>query len=232
MDYQAIETILLNDDEFQVMLAAAGRQNWYGIELRPMDAGAPDGGAVNRAMTSLYQKEYIDWHGDKAVIAEPYRQAFRVLRDASCCILAVKYDAPYHVTASYFAAGHAVIVARSRTVRDEVGLTLLTEEEWFGQMIGDGYLPELIHAAEDWTPSRTFAWEADREPGDILEQPGVVSVFEQRLVPSGRRMEQLVLCDAGLYGEAFRIREEATVCDICSEALFRSVIGAWIGGEQ
>lgn len=215
MDYQANAITIIKNEEFLLLLAAAGAENWYGIDLSKEKEALEGDRAFNASLASLYQKHIVDWAGGKARIADPYRRLFRTLRDARVCIMVTSDKRPGHVKACYCGDGCAAVVERRTSSDDEVEVSLQSAAGWMSDIIEAGILPD-----DAGTP----------EGGHIsydAEEP--CCRFELRKVSDGSLLESIAVYESGLYAEArFTGREETSedyspdrICEILKE---------WIGG--
>ena len=61
MDYQPKEITILKNDEFMLMLIAAGINEWYGIDLNDEEYDLGDERSFNESLAALYQKHIVSW---------------------------------------------------------------------------------------------------------------------------------------------------------------------------
>ena len=215
MDYQENGITIIRNEEFLLLLAAAGTENWYGIDLSREQKALEGDRAFNANLASLYQKHIVDWSGGKARIADPYRQMFRVLRDARVCIMVRSEKRPGHVKACYCGDGCAAIVEKRTSADDEVEIYLQSAAGWMSDIIEAGILPDS-------------AGEPDHDSIGYLSDEPCCS-FELRRVSDGSLLESIEVYERGLFAETrFKGKVERTedyspdsICEMLKE---------WIGG--
>ena len=216
MVYPASEILILKDEEFLLLLAASGLENWYGMELSGRQEVLNDIRAFNTSLAALYQKQIIEWDGDKARIAEGYKDMFRTLRDAVKCILVRTEARPGYVSGCYPAGGRVVSVTRGVTAQKEVELSMQSAGEWLAELETSGCLPDI--AADPGKDEEVFGAEE------------ILSEFELRSVPEGRLLQTMKICEQGLY-ITLEIEEEGKVRrDLYSRESFESLMAGWCGG--
>lgn len=217
MDYPVNEITILTNDEFLLLLAASGLEQWYGIELTDQRAALNDVRSFNSVLASLYQKGVVEWQGEKAEIAPAYKGMFRTLRDASTCILIKKADTPDNVKGCYSADGLVTCIERSTVSGDDVELSAQYPDEWLSELVMSGCLPES-----------TVEPEAEEVP---LGSKELLSEFELRSVPEGDLIRAMRIYEQGL----FTIMEIESGAYVKREFLrpgdAESVLSGWCGGK-
>ena len=233
MDYPPNESILLNEREFLVLLAAAGRGDGYGIADDGSLDWAQSETEMNEILSSLYQKGLIDWGDRAARIADAYRPMFLVLRGATACVLMVRTDESDRIVSCYPLDDRIVTVEQNPNGTRELRLSYETAEEWAAGLMRNGWTPEMIQAEEPAGTFPPYEWDPQRDLREYLTDPGVISALELRTVPDGMLQERMIIRDAGLCGVLDRISRRGTVRDLCSPEAFRAALQTWsIGGEK
>ena len=217
MDYPASEIIILNNEEFLLLLAASGLEKWYGIELSEQHAVLNDVRSFNSALAGLYQKGVVEWKDEKAEIASSYREIFRTLRDATTCVLIKTAAMPGNIKGCYSAGGIVICVERGTVSGDEVELSAHYPDEWLNELVMSGCLPESIELPE-----------AGEEP---FGEEELLSEFEFRSVPEGKLLQMMRLYEQGLFtikeieSGSFKNKE------ICRPGEAENILSRWCGGE-
>lgn len=221
MEYQATETIILNDEEFILLLAAAGIREWYGIDIGNKTEFIDDEAAVNRILAELYRKGMIDWGAEKARISESARPIMNVLKRAPLCIMCESTAMPDLISGSYCSNGNVVMIERSRTGGHEIGLTFMNAEEWYSYFDKGGFLPKVIEAPADMDPDMIIPRPEDR-----------VTEFTMCSMPEGRMLQSRALYDCGLYGMIIDSTTRNSVRKMYSPEEMRSTLNIWAGGAS
>lgn len=217
MDYQAREILILKDDEFLLMLAASGIEQWYGIDLNETNREPETEREFNYNLASLYRKQIIEWSDEKAHIAEPYRSMFKVLKAAKACIIARKPGRQGFAEGGYFCGDDAIIVGRRTGTDDEIELSAMPVAEWIGDLADREFFPETAGVPEDETVS---------EP-----QYEAISEFELHDIPEGDLMETMKIYEHGLYGIIQLSSESMVRREYFSMERAAELLAGWIGGE-
>lgn len=219
MDYQPKEITILKNDEFMLMLIAAGINEWYGIDLNDEEYDLGDERSFNESLAALYQKHIVSWGEQKAHIEERYRPLLTILKEASSCVTASSVFRPGYIRGCYFGKGNVVTIERRTASNDELELSLLSFQEWISELEEEGWWPQTM----PFSPN-----EHDIEAaGETL-----VSEFDLRSVPGGELMQALRLYEQGLYGiielgnDNGKTREPFTVEKIAE------VLNNWAGGNE
>lgn len=221
MGYQATETIILNDEEFILLLAAAGVTDWYGIDLSRKTDFINSEGAVNRHLAELYRKEMIDWGADRARISDKARPLLRVLRSSPVCIMCESLASPGRISGSYCSDGQVVMVERSINGENELKITAMAAEEWFSYFDKGGFFPKVIEPPEDMNPDKLLPDNGDK-----------VTDFVVRSIPEGRMLENVMLFDCGIYGMIIDNTTRNSIRKMYSPDEMRSIIFSWAGGAS
>lgn len=217
MDYQARELLILKDDEFLLMLAASGIENWYGLDLNETNCEPETEIEFNINLASLYQKNIIDWVDEKAHIAEPYRLMFRVLRDAKACIIARKPGENGYTESCYFQGDDVVTVSRRMAAANEIELSAMTVAEWTEDLAHNDFFPETAGIPED---------EMVPDP-----QYEAISEFELHDIPKGNLMETMKIYEYGLYGILQLSSGETVRSEYFNMERAAELLMGWIGGK-
>lgn len=220
MEYRATETVILNYDEFLLMMAAAGVSGWYGIELGEARDNFEDQAALNRHMAELYRKGLIDWGENKAKIAEDIRPLFRVLRHAPVCIICSGRGGPETTSASYCFDGEVVMIEKSLTGEKDLKLTFMKTDEWISWFEQGGYFPKVAEPPEKADADKQVLTEDDR-----------ISAFEIRRIPDGKLIETVEFYDAGLYGVIVSTGSKSASREMFRAEAARAMIYRWAGGN-
>lgn len=221
MDYQATETIILNDEEFVLLIAAAGISSWYGIDIGRKTDFVRDEGAVNRTMAELYRKGIIDWGEEKAAISEEMKSILNVLRRASVCITCTNEKMPQLVSGSYCSNGDVVMIERGVTGDSEIKLTMMQSDEWVSYFEQGSFFPNVIEPPQDISADDLF-----------LEKDDMITEFEVREIPSGKLLEQVMLFDCGVYGMIIDNGINNSFRQLFSPEAIKSIMHSWAGGAS
>lgn len=217
MDYQENAITIFKNEEFLLMLAAAGAEEWYGIDLSEEKAALESDRSFNAGLASLYGKQVVEWNGGRARITDPYRQLFRTLRDAKVCIILSSAARPDHVKACYCSGGMAAEVERRSFSEDELEVSLRSASEWLGDISGSGMLPE---AAEEGGGADIGGHNAELRCS-----------FELRRVSDGALLESMSVYERGLYAET-RFGGGMSGTENYSMDRILEVLRGWIGGAE
>lgn len=221
MDYQATETIILNDEEFILLLAAAGVRDWYGIDIGKKAEFINDEGSVNRVLAGLYRKGMIDWGQEKARISDTARPVMKILKEAPVCIMCESMAAPGLISGSYCSDGRVVMIERSIAGDGELRLTAMSAKEWYSFFEKGGFFPKVIRAPEDMDPDKLLPETGDK-----------VTDFMVRSIPEGRMLENVMLYDCGVYGMIIDNTTRNSTRKMYSPDEMRSIIYSWAGGAS
>ena len=218
MDYQAREIIILKNDEFMLMLAAAGIDEWYGIDLNDADITQENDKSLNESLISLYQKNIISWGEERAHIDDRYRPLMRVLKEASVCVTAVTVFRPGYIKGSYFSGGNVVVVERRTASSDELEISMLPFSGWADELEAEGYCPQ------------TMSPEQDDDIADFGEE--FISEFELRSLPGGELKQTVRLYEYGLYGMIEMDDGAEKVREPFSRDMLTELLKEWTGGNE
>lgn len=226
MDYQAIETVIMNDEEFLLMLAAAGMDQWYGVQAGTDDTSPMTNEEFNRREASLYRGNFIDWIGDKARISDEFKHMFSILSGAKYCIRSARGDRLLALTAQYCLDGDVAVVERNFNGTDEVKITVMTSDEWIEDLRAAGYFHPSILQEEDGKEVLTPVWEADPDGAEII------SIFERRRMPTGKLVETVKYIECGLYAYIEVSSENETTREACNEKMMEEILRNWTGEKR
>ncbi len=218
MDYQAREITILKNDEFRMLLAAAGIDEWYGIDLDEAGQSLGDERSFNEILAALYQKHIISWGEEKAHIDDRYRPLMRVLKDASVCVTAVTVFRPGYIKGSYFSRGNAVVIERRTASSDELEISMLPFSEWADELEAEGYCPQ------------TLSPEEDDDTADSGEE--LISEFELRSLPGGVLKQTIRLYECGLYGMIEMDDGSGKIREPFSRDMLTELLKEWTGGNE
>lgn len=212
--------MILNNDEFMLMLSASGISGWYGIELSGNTDFVNDEKKFNNCLAGLYRKGLVEWGEKKARVSEKAREVFDVLRSAKVCIISTQADTPDSDIASYCNEGKVVISERSLMNTDEIKLTLMTSEEWISMFERNGYFPKVMKAPPELDAGHMFP-----ETGDLLSE------FNVRSIPDGMLLEKLMLFDCGTYGMIIQNSRTSSNREMFTTDGVKGIMQIWAGGN-
>ena len=217
MDYQGTESIIIRDDEFLLMLAAAGIEEWYGISLAADSKEIEDPIFVNRSLANLYRKDLIDWGNTGAKVSEMMKEILLVLRDSDTCITVRRVGKPGDITGCYFSGGKAVTIERNQAGEDELRLSIMETDDWIADLEKNEFYPIVAEAMENIT-----------EPFI----PELVTVLTRLEVPSGERLAEIRLYDQGISGIISLAEGEKERTLFFNVDYIRSILYEWAGGKK
>ena len=212
--------MILNNEEFMLMLSAAGISGWYGIELKGDADFADDEAKFNSCLAGLYRKGLIEWGESKARVSEKARAVFDVLKRAPVCIISRHTYNDDTDIGSYCSDGRVVISERSLMGTDEIKLTLMTAEEWISMFDKGGYFPKVMEA-----PADMDAKHLTPENGDLISE------FEVRSIPDGKLLEKLMLFDCGAYGMIIQNSQTFSDRAMFKKEIIKAIMQSWAGGS-
>ncbi|MBR0308418.1 MAG: hypothetical protein IJH92_05955 [Mogibacterium sp.] len=215
MDYQVNGITILNNDEVRMLLVAAGVERWYGLDLSEGKDDEMDESYLNRILASLYRKQLVDWNDGRAHIAEPYKPAFRTLRDAGICIL-IENGHSGRVRACYCSGGNVVSVERRTASGHEIELCVQTVSEWLTEMQSPGIMPETAGEPEEGPLS--------------APEPEPYVTFELRSVPDGSLLQSMAIREQGLYAMMEMSEGGAVRSELYSREKAVKILKEWSGG--
>ena len=216
MEYQENEITVLKNSEFMLLLAAAGMDRWYGIEIGSPEELDSDR-AFNRNLAGLYQKNFIDWSSDRAYMTGSCRRIFEVLRSSTVCVTVSSAGRPDYVRGCYFSGGDVATVDRRTAAPDEVELSVMEWSVWLKELEEDGSIPETAGVPEK------------NEKPDMEKE--LVSRFELRSIPEGDLLETAEIFYKGLYGLLERTGGKKTETEYFTKEKFTGMLKDWIGGS-
>lgn len=212
--------MILNNEEFMLLLSASGISGWYGIELSGNTDFVNDEKKFNSCLAGLYRKGLVEWGEKKARVSDKAREVFDILRSARVCIISAHTDTPDSDIASYCNEGEVVISERSLMNTDEIKLTRMTAEEWISMFEKNGYFPKVVEA-----PSDMDAGQVAPESGDL------VSEFNVRSIPDGKLLEKLMLFDCGTYGIIIQNSRTSSDREMFTKDGIKGIMQIWAGGN-
>lgn len=219
MDYQAGTITIFRDEEFLLMLAAAGMERWYGICPAEGDDVLQSDRSFNSSLASLYRKQVIEWDENRARVAEEYRPVFEALRDAKTCLLIRTRERPGYIKGCYFSGDKVVSIDRRTASSDELEIGLSSPDGWMDEITGSGYLPEEgIEADEMFDPDGT--------------EGETVTGFELRSVPDGGLLKSCRIIEKGLYVILETDDGDSTVREEYSSGRAAELLKEWSGGKK
>ena len=217
MDYQENGITIFKNEEFLLMLAAAGAEDWYGIDLSEEKAALESDRSFNAGLASLYGKQVVEWSDGRARITDPYRPVFRTLRDAKVCVIIRSSSRPGHVRACYCCEGTAAVVEKRNFSDDELEVSLQSSSEWLSEICESGMLPEAGEEADG----------ADLSG----HAPEFCCGFELRRVSDGELLESMTVNERGLYAE-IQFGGGMSGTENYSMERILEVLRGWIGGAE
>ena len=217
MEYQTGEVMILKDEEFLLMLGAAGVENWYGIDFDNAANPGDSEKSFNNNLASLYMKRIVEWKDEKARITEPYRQLFKVLRDANVCILVQTASTTGGIKGCYCDGRNVVTIEKRMTGASEIEISLQNVVEWIDDLNKSGYFPE------------TAGEKGEQDIPSIDED--LVSRFELHSIPSGMLIETMDIYDCGLYGVIHIKSNILEKKELFSLEKTKKVLQDWCGGR-
>lgn len=220
MEFRAAETLILNSEEFMLMLSAAGISGWYGIELSGDPGFVNDEAKLNGCIAGLYRKGLVEWGERKARVSDKARPVFDVLRKAPVCIISSNTESQSLELCSYCYDGRAVVTERGMMGDDEIKLTLMDTEEWISMFGKGGYFPKVLEAPPEIDAGHVFP-----ENGDLI------SWFEVRSIPEGKLLEKLMLFDCGTYGMTIQNSQTVSMREMFDPESIRRIMHSWAGGN-
>jgi hypothetical protein len=221
VEFQAAETLILNNEEFMLMLSAVGVSGWYGIELKGDTGFADDEARFNSCLAGLYRKGLIEWGESKAKVSDSARAVFDVLRSAPVCITSTNLREQNSDIGSYCSDDRVVISERSLLGTDEIKLTLMSSDEWISMFEKCGYFPKVMQAPPDMDAGHMFP-----ENGDLI------SSFEVRSIPDGKLLEKLMLFDCGTYGMIIQNSQKFSMREMFTMEGIKEIMRSWAGGKS
>ncbi|MBR3200977.1 MAG: hypothetical protein IKG17_06540 [Mogibacterium sp.] len=221
MEFRAAETLILNNEEFILLLSAAGISGWYGIELSGDTGFANDDIRLNGCIAGLYRKGLIEWGESKARVSDNVRPVFDVLRSAPVCITSTNLREQNSDIGSYCSDGRVVISERSLLGTDEIKLTLMSADEWISMFEKGGYLPKVMEAPPDMDAEHMFP-----ENGDLISE------FAVRSIPDGKLLEKLMLFDCGTYGMIIQNSRTFSMREMFTMESIKEIMRSWAGGKS
>ena len=217
MAYPTSEIIILNGDEFFLMLTAAGVESWYGPALRGEDTEPMDMETANRTLASLYQKGLVDWNGDKVKIAEDLKEILKVIRSSKICITMRSDQRLNNASVCFANDGNVVVVDTGIGANLSFELSILKVAEWIKGLEGSGYFPK--------TPGIPLKDEEEPSASEDF-----ISEFLLRSNPDGRLLQSVALYEKGLFGLISLKTEQATEREYFSRDRIEEILKGWIGG--
>ena len=220
MEFRAAETLILNNEEFMLMLSAAGITEWYGMELGGDQSFAGSDVKFNACIAGLYGKGLIEWGKSKARISDKARPVFDVLRRAPVCIICSNTGEQSLDLCSYCHDGRVVLAERSLMNDAEIKLTVMDADEWISMFEKSGYFPEVMVAPAELDASHF-----------VPENEDLISQFEVRSIPEGKLLEKLMLFDCGVYGMIIQNSQVTSEREMFTLESVKRIMHSWAGGN-
>ena len=220
MEFRAAETLILNNEEFMLMLSAAGITEWYGMELGGDQSFAGSDVKFNACIAGLYGKGLIEWGKSKARISDKARPVFDVLRRAPVCIICSNTGEQGLDLGSYCYDGRVVLVERSLMNDAEIKLTVMDADEWISMFEKSGYFPEVMAAPAEMDAAHF-----------VPENEDLISQFEVRSIPEGKLLEKLMLFDCGVYGMIIQNSQVTSEREMFTLESVKRIMHSWAGGN-
>ena len=200
------------------MLAAAGAEDWYGIDLSEEKKALENDRSFNAGLASLYRRQAVEWTDGLARITGPYRAVFRTLRDAKVCIVMRTAAAPGRAELCYCSRGMAAVVSKSEFSDSEIGVLLLPVADWLKDIGAGGALPVSVEGPEG---TGMPAGSDGRE----------CCSFELRKVSDGTLLESMAVYERGLYAE-IRRSGSRNAAEVYRRERVLEILAGWSGGAE
>ena len=222
MDYQPREITIFKEEEFILMLAAAGIEDWYGVDFEHAESEPESDRAFNASLVSLYMKNIVEWGDEKAHITDAYKPIFRTIRDAKVCIRIETAGVDRSAKGCYSDGTNVVTVERRQSSTDEIEVSIKLPVDWLDEVMESGLLPETVGVPDK---------ESDLKTNMVL-----LSKFELRNNPGGELLRSMKVYEKGLYGfvELTTAGGEDSITENCyySEGVVINELKSWIGGMR
>lgn len=187
MDNSKDVSLLLKEEEWDLLLAGEGAQTWYGIASQD---GIRSKTEIYRTLADLYQKGYVDWPEKKVCIKEPVKSMITIAGKAKYCMIVTKES---ESTSYYFFEGKVLKVFRDRRQPKRMCCTLFTKEELLKYLEEEGYLgTKGADLPETENGNIAFLLKEKK----YLEE---ISRFSFVSVGSGKQLESFEIGKAGIF---------------------------------
>lgn len=207
----------LNALEFYTLIAASGREKWYGPMLeKEKRINSQD--ALNRLMAGLYQKGSIEWGEDSAVFTDRFRKAFTNIRDSKDCIVVKRFNVQAETFFAYPGRESITQISVSKHDVDAIRITAMDLTEWIDELEEENVFPELIGSV----PDSVSLGKREIEPHAVLEL---------RDAGDGGKKEELIVIDEGLYAVLVHNNRIKKRTSLCIRSEYEQVLKEWAGKE-
>ena len=204
--------------EFYVLMAAAGRNKWYGpvLEQKNLISSQED---LNRVLTSLYQKGDLDWENKTAILPEKLKTAFANLKKARTCIVLTRPEGTEYTVYVYPAGDNITEISVSSHDQDSFRITDMTMTEWLGELQGEELFSDPIEKPTDSISQKQSVKDA-------------AAILELHDVMSGKLKQSLTVVDKGLYSVLVLENGAKQTVSLCTKEEFEKILRSWAGKEK
>lgn len=187
MDSSKDMSLLLKEEEWDLLLAGEGAQTWYGIAAGD---GIKSKNEIYRTLAALYQKGHVDWPEKKVCIKEPVKSMITIAGKAKYCMIVTKES---ESTSYYFFRGKVLKVSRDHRQPKRMCCTLFTKEELLKYLEEEGYLGTKGADLPE-TENGNIAFLLKEK--NYLEE---ISRFSFVSVKDGKQLESFEIGKAGIF---------------------------------
>jgi hypothetical protein len=145
MAYGEYESYYIKEEELKMLLAGLGMQQWYGLtsNSRRKQEKEKNKEDIFRLLTSLYQKEYIEWSNEKVEILEPVASLVMILKKAHHCIQIEVSGENDFLLGCYAAPEGIILLEKSQREPDMLRFSQWEETGFVEHLKECGIFPEI-----------------------------------------------------------------------------------------
>lgn len=188
----------IKDIELFAVLASFDVKKWYGIQTDITENAISDS-FQNRVINALFQKGYLTFEEDKAVLSKDFSGIVESLVASKSFLYLRRWQNDNPALLFYLSNDRAVCVERS--VNDECTLKLsVCQKEELKEYILEECLEEDIVNPEEMNASSEIEMSfSDEITEDMIKEEELITVIEKFRTDTGEKIERLIVQDNGAY---------------------------------
>lgn len=197
MEYNLEKFLYIKDNELFVLLASLGVEKLYGISSN-IDSDENSQINENDVIASLYNKGYISFIENKAVISQELSEILSVFIKSTSFIYVRNPESDLPVFTTYFSDKGAVFLERSLNEDDTLKLSNISIDEFKSFLRAECLNDDIAPIEEDFVNTDEGVSFGDDITEDMIFENNFTSVVEKFDFFDGKMINRLVVQDLGL----------------------------------